>query len=220
ELPAVEGAGEPCPKCREGKLVARRGRYGPFAGCSRYPDCDYIHRTGPPPPPPLPFKAECPKCGKGQLTPRRARRSGDVFWGCSRYPKCDLTTNMEPLGALHDVDSGPVALKDERGICLKCGASIELPADRDTLPGQKLVGGPADPDALKPQRKARSGGTKRAKRASTRKKTRETTKSAAAPDADAASLDASAPAAEEISDAAAAQSESSGSGDPPSVPAA
>ncbi len=43
----AEGVGEVCPKCGEGQLVAKRGRFGAFAGCSRYPDCDYIHRDGP-----------------------------------------------------------------------------------------------------------------------------------------------------------------------------
>ena len=90
ELPAVEGAGQACPSCREGTLVAKRGRFGVFAGCSRYPDCDYIHRTGPPPPPPLPFEVQCPTCGEGILVARRARRTGNVFYGCSRYPTLRL----------------------------------------------------------------------------------------------------------------------------------
>ncbi|MGD8684960.1 MAG: type I DNA topoisomerase, partial [Chloroflexota bacterium] len=153
ELPAVDGAGETCPKCGLGTLVARRGRYGPFAGCDRYPECDYIHRTGPPPPPPLPFEVECPKCGEGTLTARRARRTGNVFYGCGRYPKCDFTTNFEPMGALHDADAGPVALKDESGICLRCGASVDLPGDRAELVGVKLPGGEPNPAALTPSRK-------------------------------------------------------------------
>jgi DNA topoisomerase-1 len=158
ELPTVEGVGETCPKCGEGTLVARRGRFGVFAGCDRYPDCDYIHRTGPPPPPPLPFEVECPKCGQGPLVARRARRTGNVFYGCSRYPACDFTTNFEPLGALHDADLGPVALKDEVGICLRCGAAVDLPGDRATLPGRRLAGGPPDPGALLPAHKRRSSG--------------------------------------------------------------
>jgi len=181
DMPAVEGAGESCPKCGEGTLVGRRGRYGAFAGCSRYPDCDYIHRTGPPPPPPLPFEVECPTCGEGTLTARRARRTGNVFYGCSRYPKCDFTTNFEPLGAVHDADAGAVALKDESGICLRCGASVDLPADRSGLPGQSLAGGPPNAAALAPSRKRRatSKGAKGSTKAGTKK--RKTTKSTAAP---------------------------------------
>jgi DNA topoisomerase-1 len=46
EAPELPGVGEPCPECGQGTLAARRGRYGWFAGCTRYPDCRYIHKTG------------------------------------------------------------------------------------------------------------------------------------------------------------------------------
>lgn len=153
----VEGVGETCPECGQGTLVAKRGRFGPFAGCSRYPDCKYIRKTGPPPPEQLPFEVVCPKCNEGHLMARRARRTGSVFYGCSRYPKCDFTSSREPVGALHDADDGPVAREAEgAGICLKCGAAIELP---DAIPaGIKLPGGPPNPEALNPPRRGRGGG--------------------------------------------------------------
>jgi ssDNA-binding Zn-finger/Zn-ribbon topoisomerase 1 len=142
-------------------LVARRGRFGPFAGCSRYPDCPYIRKTGPPPPEPLAFEVTCPKCNQGHLTTRRARRTGTLFWGCSRYPKCDFTSSREPLGALHDADDGPVAREGESGaICLKCGAPIELP-EGDVV-GRRLAGGDPNPEALAAPR--RRGGPRRASR--------------------------------------------------------
>jgi len=161
DVPALPGVGEACPKCGAtdgGTLVAKRGRFGPFVGCSRYPDCDYIKRDGPPPPDPLPFEVVCPKCGEGRLTPRRARRTGSVFWGCSRYPSCDYTTSHEPLGAVHDADAGPVARKGEdKALCLRCGATIDLPAAEIT-PGATVMGGPPDPAALaRPSRGSRSG---------------------------------------------------------------
>src|SRR4051812_1563403 len=146
------GVGESCPNCGDehgGVLVAKRGRFGPFVGCNRYPECDYIRREGPPPPAPLAFEVVCPKCHDGHLVTRRARRTGSLFWGCSRYPKCDFTSSREPLGAVHDADDGPVAAEGEGGICLACGASIELPpGDRSALVGQPLAGGPPNPDAL------------------------------------------------------------------------
>jgi DNA topoisomerase-1 len=184
DMPAVEGAGEPCPKCGQGELVARRGRYGAFAGCNRYPECDYIHRTGPPPPPPLPFEVTCPKCSEGTLVARRARRTGNVFYGCGRYPKCDFTTNFEPLGALHDADDGPVGLKDESGICLRCGASVDLPGDRESLPGQKLAGGPANLAALTPTRGRKAPAAAKGRKPATRK--RKTTKTVSSTTDDAA----------------------------------
>jgi len=158
EPPALPGTGEPCPKCGEGVLASRRGRFGPFVGCSRYPDCDYIQRDGPPPPDKLPFEVTCPKNGDGHLVARRARRTGNVFWGCSAYPKCDYTTNHEPLGALHDADDGPVARRDGGVLCLRCGAAIEVPDGDGPIAGLRLPGGPPDPAALAAKRPARSGG--------------------------------------------------------------
>ncbi len=40
----LEGVGEVCPECGQGTLAAKRGRYGPFVGCNRYPDCRYIRK--------------------------------------------------------------------------------------------------------------------------------------------------------------------------------
>ena len=159
EAPPQAGEGETCPECGIGTLVGKRGRFGPFVGCDRYPDCGYIKREGPEPPPPLAFEVVCPKNADGKLVPRRARRTGNVFWGCSNYPKCDYTTNHEPVGALHDADDGPVATFGEAFRCLKCGALIELPAEGSPI-GLRLPGGPPDPAALAPARRpgGRPGG--------------------------------------------------------------
>ncbi len=162
ELP---GTGVPCPECGEGVLAAKRGRFGPFVGCNRYPDCKYIQRDGPPPPDQLPFEVACPKDGKGHLVARCARRTGNVFWGCSGYPRCDFTSNFEPVGAFHEGHEeaqGSIVKQTEGGLCLTCGAAVELP--EGDLVGRVFVGGPANPAALvKPARRGRSGGASAAK---------------------------------------------------------
>jgi DNA topoisomerase-1 len=82
--PAAERTGETCPKCGEGELVKREGRYGEFVGCSRYPQCDYIkdreERAEP-----VEVGRPCPDCGR-PLVRRRSRRG--EFVGCSGYPDC------------------------------------------------------------------------------------------------------------------------------------
>ena len=155
EAPPQAGEGEICPQCGEGVLVGKNGRFGPFVGCSRYPDCTFIKKEGPPPPDQLAFEVICPKNGDGHLVARRARRTGNVFYGCSAYPKCDYTTNFEPVGAIHDADQGPVARNGESGICLRCGADVPLPKGAN-LVGARLAGGPPNPEAL--ARPARGGG--------------------------------------------------------------
>ena len=150
--PRRRGPARPARSATSGTLVGKRGRFGPFVGCDRYPDCDYIRREGPPPPEQLPFEVICPKNGDGHLVARRARRTGNVFWGCSDYPKCDFTTNHEPIGA----PTTPTAARsrDERRgatICLKCGAAMEVPPGIDPI-GAQLPGGPPDPAAIAPAR--------------------------------------------------------------------
>ena len=189
EAPPQPGEGEICPQCAEGTLVGKRGRFGPFVGCSRYPDCTFIKKEGPPPPDPLPFEVACPKNKDGHLVPRRARRTGNVFYGCSNYPKCDFTTNHEPVGAIHDTDEGPVArLVDGGGLCLTCGAAVPL-AEGLELVGARLEGGPPNPEALaKPARggarRGRTGGASGAKSAARGKGTRTTGARSAHPQGD------------------------------------
>ncbi len=152
----LRGSGDPCPECgaeHGGRLVTKRGRFGAFLGCVRYPDCGYIQRTTEPVPP-LAFQAPCPECRKGHLVARRARRSGSLFYGCSRYPDCRYTTEREPLGPVHADDGGAVArAEDGNVICLACGSAVEVP--EGSTPGTALAGGSPNPAALKKSARGR-----------------------------------------------------------------
>jgi DNA topoisomerase-1 len=93
EIPEMPGVGEVCPLCNQGHLVAKRGRFGPFVGCDRYPECRYIKKNAP-------AASEqfgtCPQCGQGTVVTKRARRGRRPFWGCDRYPDCDYATWTRP----------------------------------------------------------------------------------------------------------------------------
>jgi DNA topoisomerase I len=78
-LPDPEGTGEECPNCGS-ELVQRSGRFGPFVGCSNYPECRYIKKE-----PPKEVGEQCPECGSA-LVERRGRFG--PFVGCSNYPTC------------------------------------------------------------------------------------------------------------------------------------
>ena len=80
--------GEMCPECGK-PLAKRRGRFGPFVGCTGYPDCKFIKKTQ------EKTGVVCPECGKGELVRRRGR-GRSMFYGCERYPECTYTARELP----------------------------------------------------------------------------------------------------------------------------
>lgn len=92
----TEATGETCPECGKHELVYRLGRYGRFKGCSGYPECTYIEKTGPTGPAPTGTGITCPKCKKGEIM-QRTSRMGKVFYGCNQYPTCDYAVWDKPM---------------------------------------------------------------------------------------------------------------------------
>ncbi len=83
---------QPCPKCGK-PMVLRSGKFGPFLGCTDYPNCRGIVN--------LPKKGElsqdelppCPAIGcDGKIVQRRSR-FGKPFFACSNFPDCDVIAN-------------------------------------------------------------------------------------------------------------------------------
>lgn len=84
-----------CPHCHSA-MVLRHGKFGPFLGCSKYPECKGIVN--------IPKKGEempsqdqmpsCPAIGcDGKMTMRRSR-FGKIFFSCSNFPDCDVIVNQ------------------------------------------------------------------------------------------------------------------------------
>jgi DNA topoisomerase-1 len=92
---------EVCEDCAA-PMKVKRGRFGSFLACSRYPDCKFTKAIS--------LGVTCPKpdCG-GFVTEKRSRR-GKVFYGCSNYSKtsCDFVSWDRPI----------------REACPECGASF------------------------------------------------------------------------------------------------
>lgn len=70
-------------------MIERRGMYGTFYACIKYPVCKFtkqkVENTGIP----------CPKCAS-QIVGRHAK-DNSVFYSCSSYPKCDFSSWDKPL---------------------------------------------------------------------------------------------------------------------------
>jgi DNA topoisomerase-1 len=77
---------EKCPECGAA-MVMKRGRFGRFLACTRYPECKGTR--------PVSIGVACPKACGGQITERRSRR-GRTFYGCTTWPKCDFVSWDRP----------------------------------------------------------------------------------------------------------------------------
>ncbi len=87
-----------CNKCGLPMLV-KRGKFGPFLGCSGYPECKNIVRTKKgadataSSPAPEMTETPCDKCGRPMAIKRG--RFGR-FLGCSGYPECKNIVKIKP----------------------------------------------------------------------------------------------------------------------------
>jgi DNA topoisomerase-1 len=124
-LPTTRPSDQTCPACSS-PMVVRRGRFGEFLACSRYPDCKTTS--------PISLGVTCPKpgCG-GYLTEKRSKR-GKVFFGCSNYAKakCDFVSWDRPMpkpcpqcGAVFVVQKVSRSGSRLRCIAVGCGWGVD-----------------------------------------------------------------------------------------------
>ncbi len=125
-LPEPEGTGEKCPDCAS-ELVSRRGRFGPFVGCSNYPECKYIKKD-----PPKETGEACPNCGSA-LIEKRGRFG--PFTGCSNYPECKFIKKEPKEGGKGRAPAEPP--KETGESCPECGSPL---VERKNLWGTTFVG--------------------------------------------------------------------------------
>lgn len=75
--PILREVGVACPKCKDGRLVERRGkRRRVFYGCANYPNCDFILWD-------RPVGKACPECGLPLVSKRVGKGEGKEMWVCS-----------------------------------------------------------------------------------------------------------------------------------------
>jgi DNA topoisomerase-1 len=116
--PEPETLDETCPEC--GKPLQRKvGRYGPFVGCSGYPECRYIKKD-----PPKSLEITCPQCGRGEIVEKRTRFG--LFYGCARYPECDFAVSNPPVKDHPCPECGSLLLERPKSYrCWNCGAELD-----------------------------------------------------------------------------------------------
>ncbi len=82
-----QGTDVTCDVCGA-QMVIKRGKFGKFLSCSRFPACKGMKKmtTG----------VRCPKCKQGEIRERKSKR-GRIFYGCVRWPECDFVSWDKPI---------------------------------------------------------------------------------------------------------------------------
>lgn len=114
-----------CETC-DSPLIVKRGRFGEFLACSKYPECKYtaaiVEGTG----------VTCNECGKGEFVERKSKR-GRIFYSCSRYPDCKNAVWNKPVPEKCP-DCGGLMTWAKKGIvgCTNCSHKEERSEEKVT----------------------------------------------------------------------------------------
>jgi len=114
-IPSTRPTDQVCPTCGS-PMVIRRGRFGEFQACSKYPECKTTA--------PISIGVACPRpnCG-GYVTEKRSKR-GKVFYGCSNYSKtqCDFVSWDRPVPQACPKCAAPFLVKkiSKTGTRIRC----------------------------------------------------------------------------------------------------
>jgi len=97
-------------------MTVKRGRFGSFLACTKYPDCKTTK--------PISLGVKCPRVGCGGFIAEKRSRRGKPFYGCSNWAKkqCDFVAWDKPIPQPCPICSAKFVLKKEtkRGITLRC----------------------------------------------------------------------------------------------------
>ncbi|MGE0398727.1 MAG: type I DNA topoisomerase [Kofleriaceae bacterium] len=97
-------------------MTVKRGRFGSFLACTKYPECKTTK--------PISLGVKCPRPGCGGFIAEKRSRRGKPFYGCSNWAKkqCDFVAWDKPIPQPCPTCGAKFVLKKEtkRGITLRC----------------------------------------------------------------------------------------------------
>ena len=106
---------EVCETCGA-PMTVKRGRFGSFLACTKYPECKTTK--------PISLGVKCPRPGCGGFIAEKRSRRGKPFYGCSNWAKkqCDFVAWDKPVPQPCPICNAKFVVKKEnkRGIMLRC----------------------------------------------------------------------------------------------------
>jgi DNA topoisomerase-1 len=106
---------EVCETCGA-PMTVKRGRFGSFLACTKYPECKTTK--------PISLGVKCPRPGCGGFIAEKRSRRGKPFYGCSNWAKkqCDFVAWDKPVPQPCPICNAKFVVKKEtkRGITLRC----------------------------------------------------------------------------------------------------
>ena len=97
-------------------MTIKRGRFGSFLACTKYPECKTTK--------PISLGVKCPKPGCGGFIAEKRSRRGKPFYGCSNWAKkqCDFVAWDKPIPQPCPICNAKFVLRKENksGVTLRC----------------------------------------------------------------------------------------------------
>jgi DNA topoisomerase-1 len=152
-----------CPQCSK-PLVQKKGRFGPFLGCSSYPNCNYIvklDRRGMPKAPPQITDQLCPECGRHMAI--KQGRWGS-FLSCTGYPECKTIVKIAK-------DAPPPRILSEEEVAALPQEAVTSSQTGKAKTKGKETAAPKSATATKSKQKTTTGAKAKTSTAKTSKRT-------------------------------------------------
>jgi DNA topoisomerase-1 len=108
-----------CPNCKEGELQIRRGKFGRFIACNKYPDCKTIFSI--PQVVVKPTKEICETCGMPKVKIIKKRKGPQIICINSKCPSKLEGYDEEQRKEMEEIDQGKIEKE-----CPKCGKPLVL----------------------------------------------------------------------------------------------
>ena len=111
----VQTTDEICETCGA-PMTIKRGRFGSFLACTKYPECKTTK--------PISLGVKCPRPGCGGFIAEKRSRRGKPFYGCSNWAKkqCDFVAWDKPVPQPCPICNAKFVVKKENksGVTLRC----------------------------------------------------------------------------------------------------